>query len=506
MKLKLLVGLLATLALVAQPAVADVRDMAPDSKLNWEVEESYGDSRSQVVISQQDRQGFWREAAYCTDFGKGKTASFPEGASCDPTTYKTDILIQFSVLQAPVCEAGGRNCLQEVFATGPDGQKVVGTFLGYTNPDSAVPANRTLGNPRGESSGIWQLPGVINSAGTDLYEVHLNMEGGVAEYKRGRLTQKFSLKDREFNAAIRPVKATVTPDGVEKDNSCTNCTALPADFNFGLTAILPESIKNWYSGRIQNADVVYKKVDSTYFAITVTGAPMVVPTFKASIRKADASNNLLDQFHWCQANINQCWGVYTNGYGNNANWTDFLEAWRPHVKDSATGSSTVWTIRTVPVFFGDGTDAGFYSCTPKNRAAGIVSTNALMFNGNVPKYEKGFFNYRVAGMHFEADGQTEFLGRYEMVMDEQLARCMFKFPRAPLSATVTVSGEKGETVVATSTVSSKGGKLRLAAYNFTFSEKNIKFKLNAKGFVTCTKGKTVRYVKGTKCPSGFKRG
>lgn len=500
MKLKLLVGSLATLALIAQPAVADVRDMAPDANLSWGIEESYWDSRSQVVISQNDR-----EAAYCTEFGKGKTAYFPEGASCDPASYRGDVLIQFSALHAPVCEAGGKNCLQEVFATGPDGKKVVGTFLGYTNPDSAVPANRTLGNPRGESSGIWQLPGVINSAGTDLYEVHLNMEGGIVPFKKGKQTGKFSLKDREFNAGIRPVKANTITTGVEKA-PCNNCTDLPADYRFGLTAILPESVMNWYSGRIQNADVVYQRVDSTYFAITVTGSPIEVPTFRGNIKRSDASSNLLKQFHWCEADWPDCWGVYTNGYGNEANWTDFLEAWRPHVKDTATGSSTVWTIRTVPIFFGGGETGNFYACAPKNKAAGIVSTNAMMFNGNVPKYEKGFFNYRVAGMHFEADGQTEFLGRYEFVMDEQFARCMFKFPRAPLSATVTVSGEEGETVVATSTVSSKGGKLRLAAYNFTFSEKNIKFKLNAKGFVTCTKGKTVRYVKGTKCPSGFKRG
>ena len=159
----------------ATPAVADVRDMTPDAKLNWEVEESYGDTRSQVVISQQDRQGFWREAAYCRELGPGKTATHPAGASCDPTTYKGDALVQFSVLHAPVCDAGGRNCLREVFATGPDGTRVQGEFLGYVAADSMIPANQTLGNPLGMSSGIWRLPGVLNSAGTDLYEVHLNL-------------------------------------------------------------------------------------------------------------------------------------------------------------------------------------------------------------------------------------------------------------------------------------------------------------------------------------------
>jgi hypothetical protein len=48
--------------------------------------------------------------------------------------------------------------------------------------------------------------------------------------------------------------------------------------------------------------------------------------------------------------------------------------------------------------------------------------------------------------------------------------------------------------------------LRLAAYNFTFSEKTVKIKIGARGYLTCTKGKAVKYVKGSKCPAGFKRG
>lgn len=506
MRIKLIVVLVSSFALAAPPSIASVQDMSPDANLTWGVEESYGDSGSQAVIIQKDSSGSRPEAAYCNEFGRDKFAWYPNGASCDPSSYKNDIQIQFSVLQAPVCDEGGRNCLNNVFATGPDGKRIEGKFLGYVNPDSFVPANKTLGNPAGASSGVWQIEGVINSAGTDLYEVHVNMEGGLVDYRKGRQVNKFSLKNRSFNAAIRPVKATVTAGGVDKDYACSNCESMPTDFSFGFTAILPESIINWYSGRIQNADVLYQKVDSDYYAITVTGKPIEVPTFRGNIKRKAASEDLLEQFHWCQSEWPQCWGIYTNGYGNEGNWTDFLDAWRPLVGDSATGSATIWTIRSVPVDWGNGSSANFYACTPKNRPAGIVSTNALMFNGNVPNYEKGFFNYRVAGMHFEADGQTEFLGRYEMVMDEKLARCMFNFPKAPLSATVTVSGEKGETVVATTTVASKGGKLRLAAYNFTFSEKNIKFKLTAKGYATCTKGKVVRYVKGSKCPSGFKNG
>ena len=498
-------AILATAVFGAQPTSANVRDMADQAKLMWEVQESYGDTFSQVVISQKDSRGFWSDGTYCSEFGPGKVARFPQGASCDPTTYRGDVLIQFSVMQAPVCSEVSRDCIETLFATDAQGQTVQGKFLGYVTKNFWVPANPILGNPQGKAAGIWQLPGVINSAGTDLYEVHLNMEGGGVSFKDGRQTSKFSMKNRPFNAGIRPVKATVSGTEVTKDFSCTNCNSLPTDYTFGISTILPESVVNWYSGRLQNADVSYQRVDASYFRITVTGKPITIPTFRGQINKGQATDELLKQFHWCQSNASECFGLYTNGYGNEATWTDFLEAWRPLVGDAATGSSVVWTVRTVPVYFGPGGTRGFYSCTPKNRAAGIVSTNSLMYNGMIPSYEKGFFNYRVAGMHFEPDGKTEFLGRYEMVMDEQLARCMFKFPRAPISATVTVSGKDGESAVATSLVSSSNGKLRLAAYNFTFSEKTIKIKLAAKGHATCVKGKVTRYVKGTRCPAGFKK-
>ncbi len=480
--------------------------MPNDSILSWKVDESYADTFSQAVISEKDSRGLWSDGNYCSEFGRGKVARFPQGASCDPSTYKGDILIQFSALQAPVCDETRRNCIESVFAINPQGQRVPGKFLGYVSTLNWVPANSTLGNPLGASAGIWQIPGVINSTGTDLYEVHLNMEGGLIAFKNGRQLGKFSLKDRQFNAGIRPINAAVSGGVATKNWDCTNCDQMPLEYRFGITTILPESIMNWYSGRLQNADVDYQRIDSTYFRITVSGQPMVIPKFVGKIARGAASEQLLKQFHWCQSDWTSCLGLYTNGYGNEATWTDFLDAWRPLVGDAATDSATVWNVRTVPVYFGPGGDRGFYSCTPKNRAAGIVSTNALMYNGMIPSYEKGFFNYRVAGMHFEADGKTEFLGRYEMVMDEQLARCMFKFPKAPLSATVTVSGDDGEKVVATSLVNSSNGKLRLAAYNFTFSEKTIKIKLTAQGHLTCIKGKTTRYVKSKTCPAGFKRG
>ena len=62
-------------------------------------------------------------------------------------------------------------------------------------------------------------------------------------------------------------------------------------------------------------------------------------------------------------------------------------------------------------------------------------------------------------------------------MRSDVARCLYGFKNAPISATVAVVGEFGEEKVATTVVSEKDGWLKLAAYGFTFSEKEIQVKL-----------------------------
>jgi hypothetical protein len=173
------------------------------------------------------------------------------------------------------------------------------------------------------------------------------------------------------------------------------------------------------------------------------------------------------------------------------------------MKDKASSNQTLWAMRTAyPGFSGA---ERFFQCAPEDRAAGISTTNAMIFTGTIPQYKGGFFSYDVAGLHYEPDGTTKFLGQYEMAMDEQLARCMFGFPRTPLSATVNVINRDGTKAIATTTVGVKNKQLRLSANNFTFSRKTIQVQLKAKGHATCVRGDTVRYVKGTRCPGGFKK-
>jgi hypothetical protein len=150
-----------------------------------------------------------------------------------------------------------------------------------------------------------------------------------------------------------------------------------------------------------------------------------------------------------------------------------------------------------------------------NRVIGVVTTNAMMYNGVVPDFKSGQLVHKVAGLHYLPDGKSLVEGTYDLLMRSDVARCLYGFSKAPISATISVVGEGGENRVATTVVSEKDGWLKLAAYGFNFSSPTISVKLSQaaapvaakKTTITCVKGKLTKKVTavGPKCPAGYKK-
>jgi hypothetical protein len=150
----------------------------------------------------------------------------------------------------------------------------------------------------------------------------------------------------------------------------------------------------------------------------------------------------------------------------------------------------------------------------KSQVNGFVATNATIYSAGPPKLNKGSLDYQVAAPHLRSDG-SEVLGRYKLIIRSDVARCVYGFTDAPVSAVVTVTGGDGNSQVATTSVVERGGWISLSADNFTFSSPTIKVKLEQQKLsvkkssktITCTKGSTTKRVTGVspKCPKGFKQ-
>jgi len=185
---------------------------------------------------------------------------------------------------------------------------------------------------------------------------------------------------------------------------------------------------------------------------------------------------------------------------------------------------------------------------------GLVTTNAMTYDAKPPQFKDGSLDYKVAGLHLNPDDSV-FSGRYDLVMDAKVARCLYGYSdsNAPLQASVEIIDNDGTSRVTTSSLRESGGWLKLGVYGFNFSSPTLKVKLsqatpvvkaetsagsattpaptpnssapaaatsapavmspggttpsNAKvKTISCVKGKTVKKVTGAnpRCPAGFK--
>jgi hypothetical protein len=148
-----------------------------------------------------------------------------------------------------------------------------------------------------------------------------------------------------------------------------------------------------------------------------------------------------------------------------------LQAFGEHHLDVAAEDVSEWS-------FGVGRSMGENCLAPNQGLVGMVTSNAPVFQAGPPSFQAGSLTYEIAGLHFASDGKTVNEGQYKLQIRSDVARCLYGFNKAPVSATVQVTNENGKEVVSTTTVSESDGWLRLNANGFTFSRKKVKVVLS----------------------------
>ncbi|MFM1845341.1 MAG: hypothetical protein RI917_659 [Actinomycetota bacterium] len=293
-------------------------------------------------------------------------------------------------------------------------------------------------------------------------------------------TKKFYLHSLE--AEILPYVLSNSGNGAclfGLENQC----ARPAGFLNGtvveLTFRIPNTLGGWFSGRMKDPVISVTPYSSTANLVTIKSEPVEVAAL--GLVKEKASFTPIENM-WVENNGR--WqtngGTATGANGWQENIFPFIENYRPQVNDTAIGTDLVWKMRTIDAGPGSGCLAD------KSQVLGIVTTNALGYDIGSPSFNGGYLEYKVAGLHYMPNGVDLVIGSYDLIMRSETARCLYGFTKAPVSATVNVLGT-GDQNIATTIVSEKDGWLKLAAYGFTFSEKEIKVKLTQPFTKTITK-------------------
>jgi hypothetical protein len=270
----------------------------------------------------------------------------------------------------------------------------------------------------------------------------------------------------------------------------------------------------------------------TDYLVKVLGEPISVPVTAYWGNKAELSSEIISSYAPRAAtSVGVDGGGVSKRYQTNGQFNQeqikLFSLWVPLIKDKASANPKMWMFGSLsPDSLATAVQglASAKECVTKaSGLAGLVTTNATIYDGSIPAFDaaEGALNYKVAAPHLAADG-TEFSGTYDLIMSSSVARCIYNFTSAPISASVSITtSDGGVQKVATTVLNERNGWLHLGAYGFGFSSPTLKVKLTQaaptptatpkpalkKTTITCVKGKTTKKVTavGPKCPSGFKK-
>lgn len=412
----------------------------------------------------------------------------------------------FAHLTLPACQSALEEDCVAAFGLELNGVYYPGQFERAVAIRGTTQAKPSINLYRGGSPSLFRVPEVPHDKG-DLYLV---MPRSTLNENRGKFYTS------EFYLNVIPVgfEPANYRESMPKAMPCiwateTEC-AVRGQFNMESKPVVEiratNEVGGWFLGRMKDPTLQVTQFSRRNNTIKVSASPVQVARFAHKMKKKDVTfaDRKAAGNTGATGDFNSEGPIRIFNDGFDTSNFGFLKHFRPKTNDTAVGATTIFQMRT------SSRDSGNACLNDKSKVLGLVTTNSMVYDGFAPRFSKGFLDYRVAGLHYESDGTTEVIGSYDLVMRSETARCLYNFSKAPVSATITITGE-GDKNIATTVVGERNGWLKLAAYGFTFSKKTIKVKLTQKRTtITCVSTTTpvkTRKVSGfsPKCPSGFKK-
>ncbi len=555
---------LSTLILTVAMAIAPVSVHASDVDEHWQAPKSTVSDQLGVVFD--DRVDYFYIGALTgavNDGGwKSKVCTSLADAKCASASF-----FSFKAMLNPCLTGTDINCIASVVASRADGSKVEGKFARFVTLDKSTywTGDVSAGLPNSSSESLWTFADLNHSAGSE-FMVSSILDG---TYKRGQGAKFGRLQtviqpvsevrdadvnrvramDTELNFLTqRDIDNEVAWTGGQKGSAEKNCAAVdegicfkrepfPSGTKYSVKIRLSSSIGGWIHGRMKTPEVSITG-SGQLWNVEVTGEPIAVPVMAYWGNRSELSNELQSVYVKKAGTI---FGISSGGtsirYQTNGQFNqeqiNLFSLWIPLVKDKSNAIPKMWMYGSLTAdnFAGASSSLGSAKeCVTKaSGLAGLVTTNATIYDGTMPSFDsaEGVLNYKVSAPHYAPDG-SEFLGTYDLIMKSEVARCIYKFTAAPVSATVSVTSSDGTVQkIATTVLNERNGWMHLGAYGFTFSSPTVRVKLTQaveaaptsspsastkpsaikKSLITCVKGKTTKKVTAVKpkCPTGYKK-
>lgn len=507
---------------------------------------------------------------------KQSTSTYNEGldtvictSTKDPACLKDGYALDYRAVLPPCASADQLDCIQSITAKLTDGTTSEGTVVRKWNTALTYVGDTALGIPDGSPQATWKIPG-SNPGGSEEYALTAIIGGHTDLGYNGKFGG-FPTSNLQIN--LKPIRevtgfyiepiSSIGAVGLGKgffsntfssDKGCViaelNRCALAASFNldtrFTLKVRLSSRSYPWMHGRLGDPSVTVDSISGTAQLLTVTANPLEVPMVAGWVRWNDLPAALQSKYpqgtggtgadnsdHTTSDLANRIMRVGMRAAGQQA--LEDFKLWNPLLADKPMAMRTVWSLRSI-----SNSDPAIRACDGQG-LSGLVTTNAAVYSDGPPSFDKDSqsLNYTVGAPHFDTSNKV-FNGLYSLIMNSEVARCIYGFSNAPISAKIEIASDDGSSSVATTTLNQKDGWLRLSANGFHYSIPQIKIKLTQEKVVVaepapsatpvasvvpvaattklspairvmktikCTKGTTVRKVTATKpvCPKGYKK-
>ena len=474
-----------------------------------------------------------------------KSVSDPECASSELTGFQ--YTAQFSLCKL----ATEQDCIEKFGQVNSDGTFIAGTYIRDAKMGGTFDANPAIGLPAGRAPNIWTI-------GDQKFAISAGAEGNfgkndtrVNTFGIYAMIQPITEVAGSFNAPnMRIVERTGSGQSrgwgsgdvqqgcqFSEDGNCALRKSFNLDNKYSITLRLSTPAKGWLHGRINGAEISMVSNADKSQVLTITGKPLQLPIVNGWVKWSAAPETIKSRYPAGYGGYARTSSDFTttdlatrtirvNSDISGQRAIDEMNAWLPVLSDKAFNMKTLWQFATIrsPM------PPEVAACDKSGGVVGTVGTNASVYSDGPPSFDKtdGAMSYTVGAPHFDSKGSV-FGGYYQLILRADVARCMYGFTNAPISAKVAVASSDGTPRVAVTTLNEKNGWLSLTATGFEFSTPKIAVQLKQEAVkpavtpsptqsaapiaapktltITCIKGKITKKVSGAKpiCPTGYKK-
>jgi hypothetical protein len=440
---------------------------------------------------------------------------YPNGEPCKQTTCDwRDSKFGNGFIDYPRCEkVDGKNCLKSIEISTKSSEYTKLEFVAEINWNKINISSATL-QMTGGAPTIWSSR---DSDGKVTYFL-VKVFSGFSWFNGDPFLEKIEMRIlpvtlARYDSSDSSTRFFCTNSGVY---NCYKEVDFELDSRLRVSVNTPTSLGGFFMGRV--ADPIVKQTlnpETSQNEIQLTGSPTRVPILSVKIPETAT----------IPANISLVRIGEQNNYpAYDGWWNEHFELASRYSNDRVTRYSTQWGVYAMSP-----SSTSYLQCARSvNGFLGTGTTNAMRYDFNPPTFSDGAFTFKLSGQHFQPDGVTLELGFYELVLNSEFAKCLYRTTKVPVVAKIEITSADGEKNITTTTSQERDGWFKLQIAALTFSTKTIKISLTPetpqevapvveipkvvptipKVFKTinCTKGKQVKTVKGVKpvCPKGWK--